>query len=359
MKYFNAIVAVLLTLLYLTGYVPPTDRYNLWFTIFIIPFAMVANTILLVLSAVMRKRSTLFYLVPMLVGIPYFISTIGIKSFFQSRDPEATAFSLLSYNVSTFMIKENANHDQRQALKALHDLVLYPETDIQCYQEFVNYPWQKEGNLIKRLTDLNRHFYFSMEPETEHVAYSRAGTLIVSKFPIVASGDIFEGEFGFNRGSFADVVVNSDTIRIINVHLHSMGLGRFDPRVQSQIKEMGRATRTILSKLKEGVFERSKQAHQLADFVERSTYPVICSGDFNDMPYAYTYRYLRRSMKNSFEDSGRGFGFTYNGGTLRVLRIDNQFYRGPVQSTDLRVRYDIPYTDHFPVQGTYELTGDH
>lgn len=348
---------MLLTLLYLTGYVPPTERYNLWFTIFIIPVAMVANTVLLLVSAVMRKKSAFFYLLPMIVGIPYFISTIGIKSYFQALNPDATTLTVLNYNVSTFTVKEHEQQDERQSIKALHDLLLYPETDIQCYQEFVNFPWHKDGNVIKRLTELNRNFYFSMEPETDHVSYSRTGTLIVSKFPIVAKGDIFEGEFGFNRGSFADVVVNADTIRIVNVHLHSMGLGRFDPRVQPHIKEMGRATRTILSKLKEGVFERSKQAHQLARFVESSPYPVICAGDFNDMPYAYTYRYLRRFMKNAFEDSGRGFGFTYNGGTLRMLRIDNQFYLGAVRSTGLRVRYDIPYTDHFPVQGTYELTG--
>ena len=97
---------------------------------------------------------------------------------------------------------------------------------------------------------------------------------------------------------------------------------------------------------------------ELARFVERSPYPVVCAGDFNDMPYAYSYRYLRKYMKNAFEESGKGFGFTYNGGTLRVLRIDNQFYQGNIRSIDLRTRYDIPYTDHFPVQGMYEFTAD-
>ena len=188
--------------------------------------------------------------------------------------------------------------------------------------------------------------------------YSRVGTLIVSRFPIVATGDILSGEMGFNRVSFVDVVVGSDTMRIINVHLHSMGLGRFDPRTQSQIRDMGRATRTILSKLKEGVFERSNEVKKMAAFIEHSPYPVVCVGDFNDMPYGYTYRYLRRTLKNAFEDAGRGFGFTYNGGTLRVLRIDNQFYTGRVRAIGLQTRYDIPYTDHFPVQGTYEIPTD-
>lgn len=358
MKYFNVIAALLLSLLYLTGYIPPTERYNLWVTIFIIPFAMITNTLLPVIAIVMRKRSGWFYVVPMVIGAPYLLSTVGVKKYFHSYDPERNAFTLLNYNVSNFVVKGDTNAETDTRKAALHDMMLNPETDIQCYQEFVNYPWSREGDMIRRLTELNRQFYFSMEPETDHMDYSRVGTLIVSKFPIIASGDILSGEFGFNRVSFVDIVIKSDTVRVINVHLHSMGLGRYDPRTRSHIRDVGRATRTIMSKLKEGVFERSKQAQELARFVENSPYPVVCAGDFNDMPYAYTYRYLRKYMKNAFEESGSGLGFTYNGGTLRVLRIDNQFYRGPIRSTDLQTRYDIPYTDHFPVQGTYELSGN-
>jgi len=355
LKYFHVIVAVLLSLLYLTGSIPPTERYNLWFTIFVIPFAMVANTVLLIIMALRRKRVALFYLLPMVVGLPYMISTVGFKSYFQRSNPSATTFTLLNYNVSNFNIKDKFDPRHPDAGTELYDMVLNPETDIQCYQEFINYPWSEAGNVIQRLTALKRNFYFSMEPETKHMDYSRLGTLIVSKFPIIASGDVLSGPAGFNRVSFVDVVIKSDTVRIVNVHLHSMGLSRFDPRVRSQLREMGRATRTILSKLKEGVFERSKEAEELSRFVEASPYPVVCAGDFNDMPYAYTYRYLRKYMKNAFEESGRGFGFTYNGGTLRVLRIDNQFYTGPVRSVELKTRYDLPYTDHFPVQGKYEL----
>jgi endonuclease/exonuclease/phosphatase family metal-dependent hydrolase len=353
-KYFNLIAAILLTLLYLTGKIPPTERYNLWFTIFIIPFAMVANTVLLIVAAIMRRKSALFYVVPMVVGIPYFIGTIGIKSYFNTRTPEDT-FTLLSYNVSNFTIKSSTNDDIPKARQALHDMILQPDTDIQCYQEFVNYSRSSQKNIISKLTNLKRHFYFSMEPETDQAAYSRVGTLIVSRFPIVASGDILASDNGFNRVSFVDVVVRGDTVRIINVHLFSMGLGQYDPRTRSQLNEVRQATRTILSKLKEGVFERSKQVSALARFVENSPYPVVCAGDFNDMPYAYSYQYLRGYMKNAFEQSGKGFGFTYNGGTLRVLRIDNQFYRGPIRSFDFQTRYDLPYTDHFPVEGTYQL----
>jgi endonuclease/exonuclease/phosphatase family metal-dependent hydrolase len=112
----------------------------------------------------------------------------------------------------------------------------------------------------------------------------------------------------------------------------------------------------LLSKLKEGVFERSRQMKKLVEFIELSPHPIICLGDFNEMPYSYTYQYLRKRLKNTFEESGSGFGFTYHGGTLKVLRIDNQFYSSPIVSTDLTTRYDVELSDHFPVQATYVLS---
>lgn len=353
MKYFNFLAAVMLSVLYLTAYIPPTERYNLWFSIFVIPFAMVANTLLPIVAAIRRERSALFYVVPMIIGFPFLLSTVGIKGYFRSSDANSKTFTLLSYNISNFGVKSGVREDK--SIDALRDLVLNPETDIQCYQEFSNFPWSQEGNVIRRLTELNRHFYFSVAPDIGHPDYVKMGTLIVSKFPIVGKGDVLEGSSGFNRITYVDVVINSDTVRIVNAHLHSMGLGRFDPRTKTEIKEVGRATRTILSKLKEGVFERSTQAQELTRFVNNTPYPVVCAGDFNDMPYSYTYRYIRRHMKNAFEESGRGFGFTYNGGTLRVLRIDNAFYSGRIEAVDLQTRYDIPLTDHFPIQGTFQI----
>jgi len=167
---------------------------------------MAANTVLVIIAAIGRKPTGLFYLLPMVIGVPYFLSTMGIKSYFQ-RNETNTAFTLLNYNIANFRIKENFNANNPAAAADLYELVLNPETDVQCYQEFINYPWSKEGNVIKRLTELNRHFYFSMEPETDHMDYSRLGTLIISKFPIISSGDVLAGESGFNRASYIDVVV--------------------------------------------------------------------------------------------------------------------------------------------------------
>lgn len=355
MKYFNFIAALLLTLLYLTGKIPPTERYNLWFTIFIIPVAMVINTVLVVGSLFFLKKSSLFYLIPMLIGLPYFLATVGIKKYFHFGDTAGQPVSVLNYNLSNFSIKSFHYHNRDSARRALRDFIMNPTTDVQCFQEFTNYYTSKEFNVIGDLTAKGMHFYFSQEAETPYSWSSRTGTLMVSSFPIVKTGDVMASENGFNRVAYIDIVIDTDTLRVINVHLESMGLGQYAPYRQRDIGEAKQSTQTLLSKLKSGVFERSRQVKQLSEFIQHSPHPVICAGDFNDMPYSYSYQYLRKRMKNSFEESGSGFGFTYHGGILKVLRIDNQFYSAPVISKDLRTRYDIRLSDHFPVEGYYIL----
>lgn len=355
-KYFNFIAALLLTLLYLTGKIPPTERYNLWFTIFIIPVAMAVNTVLVLGSLFFLKKSSLFYLVPMLIGLPYFLATVGIKKYFHFGDTTGQEVSVLNYNLSNFSIKSFNYNDRDSARRALRDFILNPTTDIQCFQEFTNYYTNKEFNVIGDLTSKGKHFYFSQEDETPYSWAVRTGTLIVSRYPIIAAGDVMASKNGFNRVAYADIVVDKDTVRVINVHLESMGLGQYAPYRRRNIDEAKQSTHTLLSKLKSGVFERSRQVKQLSEFIQHSPHSVICAGDFNDMPYSYSYQYLRKGMKNSFEESGTGFGFTYHGGMLKVLRIDNQFYSTPIISKDLRTRYDIRLSDHFPVEGNYILS---
>jgi len=357
-KYFNFVAAVLLSLLYATGKIPPSEKYNLWFTIFIIPVAMVANTVLLLATLIMRKKSSAFYIIPMIIGIPYMLGTLGMKGYFKSSEAESTSFTVLNYNIGGYRGTQMAHKNQDSARIELTNMILHPDTDIQCYQEFATYPWHKDFNVIGHLRKLNRMFYFSEEEDKSHADYSTAGILIVSRFPIVGHGEILSSNHGFNRVAYADIKIGKDTVRIINVHLESMGLSQHDPRVRHDLGSVRKSTLSLLSKLKSGVFERSKQARQVAAFVEASPYPVVCVGDFNDMPYSYSYQYLKRFMRNAFEESGRGFGFTYNGGTLKMLRIDNQFHTAGVESTVLKTRYDISLTDHFPVQGTYNITRD-
>jgi endonuclease/exonuclease/phosphatase (EEP) superfamily protein YafD len=67
---------------------------------------------------------------------------------------------------------------------------------------------------------------------------------------------------------------------------------------------------------------------------------------------------MKKGMKNAFEESGKGFGFTYNGATLKLLRIDNQFYSSGLRAVELETLDSVILSDHFPVRGEYLIEKD-
>ena len=261
--------------------------------------------------------------------------------------------SVLNYNIGSYKMRPYYYEDRDSARMALKNWILESESDIKCIQEFANVPWSKEFNLIDQLNKRGQHYYFSTDGPAEKNDRFKHGTLIISKYPIIKSGDVLSSTNGFNRIAYADINVEGDTIRIVNVHLESMGLSDTDPRNARSFNTLKSQLHTILRKLKVGVFERSKQIRQLSDFIEQSPYPVVCAGDFNDLPYSYNYRQMKRHMKNSFEESGKGFGFTYNGGTLKALRIDNQFYTSGFRAEEFETLDSIELSDHFPIRAEY------
>jgi endonuclease/exonuclease/phosphatase family metal-dependent hydrolase len=357
-KYFNFIVAIILTIIYAVGKIPPSEQYNLWIITFIIPFALAANIILLLVSLMLRKKSSLYYIVTLIIGSNYLVSTIGIKNIFNNSKITKETFSVLSYNVKALADHYSAPSafvNVSQETLDLKNWLMNHEAEIQCYQEFINFEGNDDFDLVKMFNDKGYHTYFSYDSSKAFRSVV-VGTLITSKFPIVRSGDVVASENGFNRITYADIKMDMDTLRIVNVHLESMGLKKYHPLQPSGLQSRKENTKMILHKLKEGVFERSRQIKILAHFIESSPYPVICAGDFNDMPYSYSYQFMKRRMKNAFEEVGTGLGFTYNGKTLRVLRIDNQFYSSDVSAVRFETLNQIKFTDHFPLLGLYKLS---
>lgn len=357
MKYFNFVVSVVLIILYAAGRIPPSEKYNLWLTSFIIPVALAANAILLVVAIAMRKKSSLYYVLALIIGSNYLVSTIGFKYLFKSSDPSDFTFSVLSFNVGANLQRhETPSENNETATSSLTEWIFNNDADVQCYQEFIDRRGKSGFDLLNRLKGKGYQSYFSFDSVSSNRYGLVLGTLITTKYHIINSGDVLASENGFNRISYVDLLIRKDTIRIINVHMESMGLKPFHPANASGFESRKENTRILLAKLKEGVFERSEQVKVLASFVEASPYPVVCAGDFNDLPYSYAYQFLRKRLKNTFEQAGKGFGFTYNGNTLRVLRIDNQFHSAGLSAVEFITQNEVQLSDHFPLLGRYKIT---
>ena len=349
---FTPLIATVYLLVFISGaallasYVNPGD---FWPAGFLAPLAPFFYLITVGLFIFLLFKSPIHAVVPLLVvllGVP-----LISKTYQWNNNPAAStslSIRVLSYNVSFFSIPtvfSKAYRDPQQNLTVTNTInwLQSKEADVQCLQEF----WEDEDSDIHRtvaaLTDSGKYdHYFVYKDQKKN--RTRRGLIILSKFPIIERGKVFTSENHYNGAIYADILVDRDTIRIINTHLESMQLGKLQKSV-----------RRTLGAYRQGLITHSRQVQQLTDFVRRSPHPVILCGDLNETPYGYVYRQLNDLMHNAFEDAGQGFGFTYQGDRLFFLRIDNQFFTDPLKVMRYETHQDLPFSKHLPIEAAYGL----
>ena len=114
-----------------------------------------------------------------------------------------------------------------------------------------------------------------------------------------------------------------------------------------------RESKNISGKFKRGFLKRQVQADRIRAEMKKSPYPVIITGDFNDVPNSYAYHVIGRGMKNAFVEKGRGLGRTYSG-ISPVLRIDNIFADREFDVKQF-LRITKKLSDHFPIMADLQL----
>lgn len=260
-------------------------------------------------------------------------------------------FSVLSYNVHVFLrSSEWWKGNGQEQIRGMKAWIGDCGADVLCMPEYYNEDKTifDSGNYLRK-----RGYRYAAYFHRRKVEKSYWGLAIISKFPIVASRDtVFEAKNGMVQ---ADVKVGKDTIRIIGLHLYSMTLGLSKLVAQKEMDGIETESRITLSKMKNGFQRRAEEFTVLQDWIKTSPYPVLVCGDFNEVPYSYIYGKLRKSLKNSFEEKGTGFGFTFNH-LPYFIRIDHQFYDDNRLSVhDFTTYSKIKYSDHYPIMGTYSL----
>lgn len=220
--------------------------------------------------------------------------------------------------------------------------------DIVCIQEFFSIKdkfdtEKKIKNKLQFLPYSHHQFFLSKNQK------SKFGILTISKYPIVNRGKIlFEGTR--NLSIYSDVVINADTIRIYNNHLQSIYLQKKDYDFLANITEEENQidqVKIISGRVRQAFIKRAKQVKLISENIDKSPYPVLVCGDFNDTPVSFTYRKMRGSLKDAFVESGIGFGNTY-GQHLPLFRIDYILCSKDFTSYYFRVN-KVVLSDHHPV----------
>jgi endonuclease/exonuclease/phosphatase family metal-dependent hydrolase len=346
LKFFTVFFFLVSIALFFSVYISPIYFPYVGLIALTIPVLLVINLILLVGLALAKRKLAFLPLLALVLGWKY----VGMTYQVRKNETKKEGFSVLSYNVHMFSYNRDGESAKSQnIMQWLKD----NQSDIKCFQEFYQDPTTPSRNSIKQLGKESGYNY-SYQIIQGNPKRSTYGMAIFSKFPIVNEGVVLDSRTT-NGIIFADVRVEKDTIRIYNVHLESMNIPSAELDNIEGIKENYRKT---LGKLKRGQVSRASQLQTLFEHMKNSPHKNILVGDFNDVPYSYTYMSVRSMMHNAFELAGRGFGFTYNK-VLFFLRIDNIFFDKSLKIKHFETHSEVDYSDHYPISAVFDLEQEH
>lgn len=288
----------------------------------------------------------LFFRKFLLVIIPVFLIIISfsvIKDTIQFHQPLLTDSStqtlkLLTYNVALIPYEkldvDSASIDTN-ASNEFYQLLKREQPDVLCLQEF-HHVDSEHMDVLYKLIDQFGYQYYVMTPVFLKQYKGYSGPIILSKYPIIHDYNhkFKRGNNDLNHLVAVDIVHGLDTVRIINVHLKSMSI---------------RTTKSDnYQRLKNGFYTQNSQIEEAYEFVKSSPYHVVFCGDLNSLPYSYTYQFLKKHLKNTFDRRGNGFGYTLNRFPYFV-RIDNVFTSPDITVKSHQVLRQYNQSDHFPV----------
>jgi endonuclease/exonuclease/phosphatase family metal-dependent hydrolase len=201
-------------------------------------------------------------------------------------------------------------------------------------------------------------YHYSFNPKLDFDDNHHFGIIIFSKYPIINKQTISFYPNDYNSiFQYADIVKGEDTVRVFNIHLQSLKFSatnlEYIEKPDITADEDLKKSKSLISKLKTGFLKRKKQAERIREELDKSPYPVIVCGDFNDVPNSYSYNTIGKGLKNAFIEKGKGIGRTFSG-ISPTLRIDNIFAADRFTVKQF-LRIPKKLSDHFPIFADVQL----
>ncbi len=266
---------------------------------------------------------------------------------------------VMSWNVEEFNILNNKTHPEKK--QQMFDLINKYDPDIACFQEAVAGENKKAINylpdIIKSLKFQNYLYSYQLRDDFDQDHHF--GIMIFSKFPIIRKQTIVNNPNNYNSTyQFVDLIINSDTVRVFNIHLQSLKFTKENLNYINKEK-LGKGvtveSKSVISKIKTGILKRAQQALLVKDEMDHSPYPLILCGDFNDVPESFAYQTIGQGLKNAFVEKGSGLSRTFSS-ISPTLRIDNIFYDPSFKATQY-IRVKKLLSDHFPIIADLKING--
>lgn len=235
------------------------------------------------------------------------------------------------------------------------------KADIVCLQEY-GFSLSKKGHteeqLRNSLKDLYPYYDFLRYPGSKAL-----GLAVYSRFPIVKSTRIDKSEKKYITSIHYTLDIHGRKVTLVNNHLKNTGIAMEDRVFTEGMIEhfekdgIGRIKQSVMRSLSKAYIERAKQSNTIRRYLEEKTdksLPTIICGDMNDTPVSYSYRTMKGSLCDTWEEVGFGTGTTYNRHHF-LFRIDHIFHSEHFRALDVKVLNQYKYSDHYPVLATFQL----
>lgn len=303
--FLNSIAAVLLLLAFILPYISPKSFPTLSILSLLVSPLLFANVLFAVYWAIKLKKQF------MLSGLMIALSLLQFNSFYVtgsdvSEENYKHNLSVMSYNVLLF--NSYGKGDYKASMKTFEELLETYQPDVLSMQEYsdVNTP------VIKGYPYKYVHFK-QKSPVNGVTKKYYLGHAIYSKYPIVNEG-AFDFKKTVNNTLYADIVKDKDTIRIYNLHLKSFGISPSVSSLQEGDKKK------LIGRMADAFKEQASQVEAILEHKNKSPYPAIITGDFNNTAFSYIYNQLNHGMTDSFSVCGSGLGttFDFDGFPLRI-----------------------------------------
>lgn len=281
------------------------------------------------------------FIIPLAIAIPNISHYAKIETSKSYEKPSTRgSIKLMSYNVRGFI-----DDDKQVSVEAMNEFIDEQRPDIICFQEF------NEGRMSeeKELALLQNYNRAKVKDQA-----------IFTRFKILDSSEnLINSDYDSGSGFWTDILIGSDTVRLYNLHLHSTTITHTDNEYISNMEFLSDSLsddifKSMLYRFKSTSVGRASQADSVANSIAHSPLKVIVCGDFNDTPNSYTFRKISKGLKDTFQEAGTGYCYTYRG-FMNILRIDYILVDPSIEVLSYQSIDSIQLSDHIPITTTLKL----
>ncbi len=336
------------------GLVDPNESTLLPVATLALPIVLAVNVIVALVWLIMLKWK--YALIPIAAIVVSWgpVSTVCPLNFFAKNYDTDSTFRVMSYNVANFDYtnQDKPSKPMRYILDQDADLVLMQEGSQD--RNYLTVP-----NVISMRDEIIQKYPYRSSGYRDLV--------IMSKYPYtVVSDSAFETNPNHDGGVYAKAfdieMPGGRQLRVISLHLRSIGMDRSDKNLYTDITRRGvnvnnrsnlqRIKHSLYDKLGRAFIRHAEEAHIIRNLIDNGPDNVIVCGDFNEAPSSYCYRTLRGDdLSDAFQDCGCGFTYTFNANRM-YFKIDHILYRGSMEAVDWS-RAKVPDSDHYPQVATF------